>query len=561
MSELVGTTLGHYRIEALLGKGNRAAVYRATDSRTDRGVALRVFDPDLSADPAFAARLRRVLPAVMELRHPHLLPLEDFGLEGGRAYLARPFVAGGTLRDRLGTALDPVDAWRLLRPIAAALDLAHRRGLAHGDLKPGSILLQSGAHPLLADLGAAQLLPRGNSLLLVSRGHHYGTPEYLAPEQSHALTVDSRTDVYALGVILYEALTGRPPFRTEPGVESPRAIAMRHTMTMPLSPRALNPALGEELERALLRALAKDPDRRFPTAGDLLDALDAALAPAESPARTAWLPAGDEAITVDAPRGTWLLPQDEPKPDATEALRMQDEERDREELRALRESYEARLAAQIEEAASKDAEIAQLRRRLAQAQERQESLSARLREHERLVRERDELAARVRELEEARELALRSLVQGPSAAAAPATAGGAAPPPARLVVLDHERVDLPAQTSFTLHTDTLVGRRANADISLRDNFVSGGHARLTREADGWWVTDLGTLNGTFVNGARIDAPTLLRPDDEVRFGRVRTRFVPTGTAMPEPAGRAERASAAPAHPVSARQAPALHAGR
>src|SRR5919202_1693943 len=204
VGELAGATLGPYRLEALLGHGNRAAVYRAVDAQGGRAVALRV------------------------------------------------------------PALPPAGALGLLGPVADALDQAHRRALVHGALKPGAILLRGPGDPALADLGLAQLLPRENRLLLAAQGRHYGTAEYLAPEQAEGVPAEARTDVYALGVVLYEMLTGRPPFRAEGPGDTPRAVAARHLTAAPPAPRSLNPALGEAVEGALLRALAKAPGARFP---------------------------------------------------------------------------------------------------------------------------------------------------------------------------------------------------------------------------------------------------------------------------------------------------------
>lgn len=276
MEQLLGQTLGRYRLDALLGRGNRASVYRATDLIEQQTVALRVLDRELSADPAFMARFRHAATTAAALRHPHILPILNYGEQDGYAFLARPYITGGSLREWLGKPLPLDTVLRLLGPIATALDYAHQQGVVHGDVKPGNILLHTADHPLLADLGAAQVLPQGNSLVSTARGLNFGTPEYLAPEQVLGLTLDGHADLYALGVMLYEALTGRPPFRAESPSDTARALIMRHLAAAPPAPRALNPALSPAVEAVLLRALAKEPNERFPTGAALIAALDEA---------------------------------------------------------------------------------------------------------------------------------------------------------------------------------------------------------------------------------------------------------------------------------------------
>ena len=275
----IGATLGRYRLDALLGRGNRAAVYRATSLLDGGLVAVRVLDQDLVAAPAFRARFQAAVTALAAMRHPHLLPILDHGEQDGVLYLVRPYVAGDTLRQRVGVPLPLDEAITLLRPIADALDHAHTLGFVHGDLKPGHILLPASGQALLADLGLAPLLPGGNSLVAVVQGRHYGTPEYLAPELVGGAAPGARADLYALGVILYELLTGRLPFQAADGRDSARAIAMAQLGTTPAAVSSLNPTLPAGTDAALLRALAKDPTARYPSATALLDALAALVAP------------------------------------------------------------------------------------------------------------------------------------------------------------------------------------------------------------------------------------------------------------------------------------------
>ncbi|HEX5504591.1 MAG TPA: serine/threonine-protein kinase, partial [Thermomicrobiales bacterium] len=274
---LLGQIVGHYRLDVLLGRGANAAVYRASDRATGEAVALRVFAGDAATDPAFGARFRHAAGAAAALRHPHILPILDFGEDQGLAFIARPYAAVGSLRGRLGAPLALAAVVHWLGPIADALDYAHANGVVHGDLKPGNLLLAADGRLLLADLGTAHALAASNSLVASARGRHGGTPEYLAPEQALGLPPDGRTDLYALAVITYEALTGRPPFRAEGPADTPRMLLLRHLDTAPPAPRALNPTITADAEEALLRALAKDPGERFPSGAAFFAALLDAL--------------------------------------------------------------------------------------------------------------------------------------------------------------------------------------------------------------------------------------------------------------------------------------------
>ncbi len=531
MENLQGSTLGRYQLEALLGRGNRASVYQARPQDGGPNVAVRVFDRELSAEPQFAARFLQHAGKLSAIRHPHLVPVIDHGQDEGRAFLVRPYVSGATFRQMLGTPLSVSEALRVLRPIAAALDHAHDKGLVHGDVKPGNILLTRSGEIALADLGIAELLPRGNSLLMAATGRSYGTPEYLAPEQAHALTLDGRTDQYALGIILYEALVGRPPFRAERPADTPRAIAARHITVPPPSPRAQNPTISVAVERVMLRALDKDPQRRFISCLAFLAAL-AEAAPADTgPIGILALPdvvsalltpevATDSLATtgvetaplpVDASAGTILLPAlpEEPTPEQTKGGTLEQlAARHATELRTLSAGYEAQIAAQTATLREQEAAIAALTRQLSEARDRQDQLIAELAI---VADERDALRAQRRQ-------------SGPISAPLTPPAEEEAEEIARISVLDPQLYGLPRGASFALRQGTPLGRHPDSAILLDDAFVSAHHAQISHEADGWWITDLGTKNGTFVNGAPIKAPTRLKTGDVLRFGRVRASF-------------------------------------
>ena len=278
---LLGAALGRYRLEELLGQGGTAAVYRADDPAFERAVAIKVLHPALARDPQFAARFLREARAMARLHHPNIIPVHDVGEQDALPFLVMQYSEGGTIRERLRAGpLSAAATLALLRPIAGALDYAHERGIIHRDVKPGNILLAADGSPVLTDFGIAKVLeessPRTQTLNMV-----LGTVEYMAPEQGQGLPVDGRADLYSLGVILYEALTGRPPFQAD----TPMSIIVRHATTAPPAPRKLNPGIGVELNTVLLRALAKRPDDRYPTGAALFAALDAALAADSVPAQ------------------------------------------------------------------------------------------------------------------------------------------------------------------------------------------------------------------------------------------------------------------------------------
>lgn len=260
MSQLEGRTLGHYRLLEELGRGGMATVYKAYQPSLDRHVAVKILAPFLANQRDFFERFRREATAVARLSHPNILNVYDFGQEGDLAYIVMEYVVGGNLAGRLGSAKDLAFASVIIAQMASALDYAHRRGIIHRDIKPANILMAEDDWAILSDFGIAKIVE--STLALTQTGMGIGTPEYMSPEQGQGLAIDQRTDIYSLGVVLYEILTGKVPYRAT----TPIAVVMKHISEPLPPPRSLNPAIPEEVEQVIARALAKDPAQRYASA-------------------------------------------------------------------------------------------------------------------------------------------------------------------------------------------------------------------------------------------------------------------------------------------------------
>ena len=261
---------GRYTIERELGRGGMATVYRARDLRHDRAVALKVLHPELAASVG-GERFAREIRLLAGLNHPHIVPLFDSGEHEGAVFYVVPCMSGQSVRTRLDheRQLPVEEALRITREVADALDYAHRSGVIHRDIKPENILLEEG-HAIVADFGVARALKRAAGESRTTAGMAVGTPAYMSPEQATGEEeLDGRTDQYSLACVLYEMLTGTPPFAgTTPRV----TIARRFTETPP-SLRGLR-GVPESVDRAMSRALSAIPADRFPTVRAFSDALD-----------------------------------------------------------------------------------------------------------------------------------------------------------------------------------------------------------------------------------------------------------------------------------------------
>jgi serine/threonine-protein kinase len=279
MNDLIGQVVGRYRILERVGLGGMATVYKGYDPTMDRYVAIKIPREDLTRDPTFRARFTQEARTLARLEHPHILPVHDFGEDAGHFYLVMRFVDGSTLRDLMVKRRLPLaQVLRLVGQVADALAYAHRNKVIHRDIKPSNILVDPDGSALLTDFGIAKLLEAAPHL--TGTGESLGTPNYMSPEQVRGQPVDGRTDIYSLGVVLYEAATGRCPFVAE----TPLAVALMHvTDPLPL-PRRVDPAVPDAVERIILQALAKDPAHRFQSAADFAVALRAIPVEPETPA-------------------------------------------------------------------------------------------------------------------------------------------------------------------------------------------------------------------------------------------------------------------------------------
>jgi hypothetical protein len=275
----IGSEFLGYRIDELIGQGGMGVVYRAYDLRLKRTVALKLITPELALDERFHARFARETELAMSLEHPNVVPVNDAGDVDGRFYLAMRLVEGTDLGAllRAGGALEQARALAVCSQVANALDAAHARGLVHRDVKPSNVLLDQDEHVYLADFGLTRRLDEQGAL--AGEGRSVGTLAYVAPEQIEGGPVDGRADIYALGCLLYECLTGEPPFAHG----SRLAVAWAHLEEAPPSARERRPELPEAIDAVTRTAMAKEPEDRYPTCAALIAAAEEALGFRRSP--------------------------------------------------------------------------------------------------------------------------------------------------------------------------------------------------------------------------------------------------------------------------------------
>ncbi len=269
-----GQTLGAYKIIEKIGAGGMATVYKAYQPSMERYVAIKVLPRDLAEDQEFVLRFKREARIIAKLEHPHILPVFDYGEENGIAYFVMRYLPSGTLRDKLQTSsltLDDID--HIVTQLADALGYAHKQGVIHRDLKPANILIDEKNNLFLTDFGIAKLIENTASNRLTEKNSILGTPSYSSPEQVAALEVDQRSDIYSLGIILYEMITGRLPFDADTAI----AIALQHIQATVTPPSKIAPNVPPAVEQIILKTLHKSPEGRFASTDEFIAAWKIAL--------------------------------------------------------------------------------------------------------------------------------------------------------------------------------------------------------------------------------------------------------------------------------------------
>jgi serine/threonine-protein kinase len=281
-----GRMLGdRYQIGEVIGRGGMAEVHEGRDLRLGRRVAVKILRPDLARDPSFQARFRREAQSAAALNHPNIVAVYDTGEdtlmgEGETAvivpYIVMEYVDGMTLRQLLasGRRLLPERALEIGAGVLSALDYAHRHGIVHRDIKPANVMLTRTGDVKVMDFGIARAMNDTNTATMTAAQSVMGTAQYLSPEQARGEVVDARSDLYSASVLLYELLTGKPPFTGD----SPVSIAYQHVSEMPTPPSQVDPGVTSEIDAVVLRALAKSPDDRYQTAAEFRADVERAIA-------------------------------------------------------------------------------------------------------------------------------------------------------------------------------------------------------------------------------------------------------------------------------------------
>lgn len=258
---------GRYEIKGELGRGGMATVYHAYDPRFEREVAIKVLPREMLHDPQFRTRFEREAKTIAILEHPAIVPVYDVGEEDGQPYFVMRYMTGGSLSDRLRKGPIPIsEAARIFQRLAPALDSAHAKGIIHRDLKPGNILFDQYGEPYISDFGIAKLSESQGS---VTGSAIVGTPSYMSPEQAQGGAVDGRADIYGMGVILFEMLSGEQPFQGD----TPMSVVLKHVTEPPPHILDIRPELPPAVEGIVEKALAKDREQRFSTVAEMTDAM------------------------------------------------------------------------------------------------------------------------------------------------------------------------------------------------------------------------------------------------------------------------------------------------
>ena len=259
MDSLIGETIGRYKIIEEIGRGGLAIVYRATDTVLERSVAMKMILPEQQQSDKFLRRFQREAKTLAQLSHPSIVKVLDYGEHEGVPFLIMEYIPGGTLSSRMGRVFPYTEAAALLAPIAHALHHAHQHKVVHRDVKPANILINELGQPMLSDFGIVKLTETDESQSLTGTGALVGTPAYMAPEQIQGRPVDARSDIYALGIVLFELVTGRKPYIANTPIE----LTLKHLNDPIPRPRQFTRELPAEVEQVILKAMSKKPEDRY----------------------------------------------------------------------------------------------------------------------------------------------------------------------------------------------------------------------------------------------------------------------------------------------------------
>ena len=271
-TNLIGKHVNGYEIVGQVGQGGMATVYLARQHSMNRNVALKFLPGVFLNDDTYLQRFEREVNIVAQLEHRNIVPVYDYGEFDQQPYIAMRYMQAGSVEELLAEGKIPLPRVAgIIEQVASALDYAHQKGILHRDLKPSNILLDDGGGVFITDFGIARILSEGSSNI-TTQGV-VGTPSYMSPEQAQGEQLDGRSDVYSLGVMLFELVTGRRPFESD----TPYSIAVMQVTTQPPAPRDIEPGVSLALEKVILRALSKSPAERYASAGELAAALRRAI--------------------------------------------------------------------------------------------------------------------------------------------------------------------------------------------------------------------------------------------------------------------------------------------
>jgi serine/threonine-protein kinase len=302
------TKIGRYDIKAELGRGGMATVYRAYDPSFEREVAIKVLPPELTHDPQFRDRFRREIKTIASLEHPAIVPVYDVGEEGGVPYFVMRYMPGGSLTQWIEKGkFSMEDAARIIERLASALAYAHKNGLIHRDLKPDNILFDNNGDPFISDFGVAKITDSATNM---TGSGIIGTPAYMSPEQAQGEHVDNRTDIYGLGVIIFQMLSGEQPYEAT----TPMGVAVKHITDPVPEILKVNPGLPAEADTIIKTAMAKDPSLRYQTATELAKALTHAALSEKSGAPAATAGTRAAKARASAPTQAGAAPAPAPAP-------------------------------------------------------------------------------------------------------------------------------------------------------------------------------------------------------------------------------------------------------